>query len=131
MIDMAVEAVVKLGVVLTVAAVVELDSELAIGTEDVFSADVGVEVDVVLTVTTVVKLDNELVMKTEDEFSTGTNVELKTMVDEVMEELKLLDNWYKLNPLEPPQISKLFAAHAMLHRPSVAVTLPLLSVFPQ
>ena len=90
-----------------------------------------VKLDVVLTIAAVVELDDELVLTTEDKFNTGEKVELKTVFVKGTEELRLLESWYKLNPFGPPQISWLFAAHAILHRPSVAVILPLLKVFPQ
>jgi hypothetical protein len=44
----------------------------------------------------------------------GAEVELETALVKGTEELRLLDSWYKLSPLGPPQISVLFAAHAIL-----------------
>jgi len=44
----------------------------------------------------------------------GAEVELETALVKDTEELGLLDSWYKLSPFGPPQISILFAAHAIL-----------------
>ena len=41
----------------------------------------------------------------------GAEIELETAGTE---ELRLLDSWYKLSAFGPPQISILFAAHAIL-----------------
>jgi hypothetical protein len=44
----------------------------------------------------------------------GAEVELETALVRGTEELRLLDSWCKLSPFGPPQISILFAAHAIL-----------------
>ena len=72
------------------------------------------EPDVVLTIEGILELENELVVNAEDWLSVGPEAELETELVEEIEDVKLLENWYKLNPFGPPQISKLFAAHPML-----------------
>lgn len=92
---------------------VELEFQVEVALAMVMEA--GMDSDVVFTAAVVVfALVNELVVRTEDRLADGAKVELGTALVEETKDVKLLDNWYKLNPLGPPQISRLFAAHAIL-----------------
>jgi hypothetical protein len=93
---------------------VALESELKVEVVLEMVVEAEIELDVVLTIVAVLKLENELVVVTEDRFSVSTEAELGTMLVEETEDVILLENWYKLNPFGPPQISILFAAHAIL-----------------
>lgn len=76
--------------------------------------EAGMDFDVVFTAVVVFALVNELVLMTEDRLADGAKVELETALVEETKDVKLLDNRYKLNPFGPPQISRLFAVHAIL-----------------
>lgn len=76
--------------------------------------EAGMDFDVVFTAVVVFALVNELVVMTEDRLADGAKVELETALVEETKDVKLLDNRYKLNPFGPPQISRLFAVHAIL-----------------
>jgi hypothetical protein len=56
----------------------------------------------------------ELVTMTEDRLADGAKVELGPGTVEETKDVKLRDNWYKLSPFGPPQISRLFALQAIL-----------------
>lgn len=92
--------------------VLELELEVEVVLEAVAASKI--ELDVVLTTIAILELENELVAIAEDRVSVGTEAELGAEVVEETEAVKLFDEWYKLNPFGPPQISRLFAAHAIL-----------------
>lgn len=93
---MALEVDVKVGVVLRMVVEAEI------------------KFDVVLSIVLGIELEKELVVIIEDRFCVGATPEVETTAVGDTDELKLPDSWYKLNPFGPPQISRLFAAHAIL-----------------
>lgn len=76
--------------------------------------EAGMDFVVVFIAVVVFALVNERVVMTEDRLADGAKVELGTALVEETKDVTLLDNWYKLNPFGPPQISRLFAVHAIL-----------------
>jgi hypothetical protein len=105
-IDWTIDGPVELGVALELELKVGVVLGTAVGAE--------IELDVVLSIAFDIELEKELVVITKDRFCVSATLEVGAAVVEETEELKLPESWYKLNPFGPPQISRLFAAHAML-----------------
>jgi hypothetical protein len=78
------------------------------------AVEAAIELEIVLPVVVIVEVTNELAVTTEDKPDIGAEVELETEFVKGTDELRLLDSWYKLSPFGPPQISILFAVHAIL-----------------
>jgi hypothetical protein len=97
-----------------VEIVVEAEAKLVVELMALTAVETVIELEVVLPTVVIVEVNNELVVTTEGKSDVSTEVELETTLVKGTEELRLLDSWYKLSPFGPPQISILFAAHAIL-----------------
>ena len=94
--------------------VAEVEAKLVVELMALTAVEAVIELEVVLPTAPVVEVNNELAVTTEDKSDVSAKVELETALVKGTEELKLLDSWYKLSPFGPPQISILFAVHAIL-----------------
>jgi hypothetical protein len=94
--------------------VVEAEANLVVELMALTAVEAIIELEVALPTMAVIEVNNELVVTTEDKSDVGVEVELETALVKDTEELRLLDSWYKLSPFGPPQISILFAVHAIL-----------------
>ena len=97
-----------------VEIVVEAEAKLVVELMALTAVETVIELEVVLPTVVIVEVNNELVVTTEGKSDVSAEVELETTLVKGTEELRLLDSWYKLSPFGPPQISILFAAHAIL-----------------
>jgi hypothetical protein len=97
-----------------VGMVAEAETKLVIELMALTAVEVVIEVEVVLPTVVIAEVNIELVVMTEDKSNVGAEVELEVALVKGTEELRLLDSRYKLSPFGPPQVSMLFAVHAIL-----------------